>query len=173
MIRHENELTNQRITWLLTIQGFMFAALCITWGKPGFATLVYPICIIGFSIPLSAYFALRSSSEAIDSIWTWWLNFEGKSLDGPGIMYRDAQLEDIILKNQAGTGAQNLEIRKKNIAYLLPWNFYPRLFMVIWLFIPIFYNIQTTTLNNEEAQATHVTIIVQPADQQGSDDIPE
>lgn len=33
LIRHENELINQRLTWLGTFQGLLLAALAFAWDK--------------------------------------------------------------------------------------------------------------------------------------------
>ena len=35
MLRHENELTNHRIQWFLTINGFLFTAIAIFGNQPG------------------------------------------------------------------------------------------------------------------------------------------
>jgi len=35
MVRHENDLINQRMGWLLQLQGFLFAALAFGWDQPG------------------------------------------------------------------------------------------------------------------------------------------
>jgi hypothetical protein len=33
MVRHENELMNHRVSWLLTLQGLLFTALGFAWDK--------------------------------------------------------------------------------------------------------------------------------------------
>jgi hypothetical protein len=35
MIQHENELTNHRIQWFLTLQGFLFTSVALYGDQPG------------------------------------------------------------------------------------------------------------------------------------------
>jgi hypothetical protein len=67
MIVHENELTNQRVQWLLTVQGLLFTALAFAWkdAKP----LICPLCIVGVAVSvatiLNVYFATRAVERLV------------------------------------------------------------------------------------------------------------
>ena len=55
IIRDENQLVNQRITWLLTIQGFLFTALSLSLKNPSAENIVWIFILIGISVSLSAF----------------------------------------------------------------------------------------------------------------------
>jgi hypothetical protein len=48
MVRHENELTNQRLTWMVTLNGLMLTGLGFIWGKPYDKQVIAVFCILGF-----------------------------------------------------------------------------------------------------------------------------
>jgi hypothetical protein len=43
MIKHENELVNQRLTWMFTLQGPLFAASSFLWKEN-----ILPVMVFGF-----------------------------------------------------------------------------------------------------------------------------
>jgi len=62
MLRHENELTNHRLMWLLIGQGFIANAYISIQGTGGPVKLVLPV--IGILLTLSAFFLLYKSYQA-------------------------------------------------------------------------------------------------------------
>jgi len=47
MIEHENLLVNYRLTWLIALQGLLFAALGFAWGKPDTRQIIEVFCWMG------------------------------------------------------------------------------------------------------------------------------
>jgi hypothetical protein len=69
MIRNENELTNNRLTWLLVVQGFLFNAAASFWNEQK-ALII--IAILGILTSVSVFYALLLSRRArkyLRSLW--------------------------------------------------------------------------------------------------------
>jgi hypothetical protein len=65
MIRHEDDLRNQRLGYLLTLDGLLFAALGFAWGAKDAKWLVLALTVVGVVVALSATAAMHLSSKAI------------------------------------------------------------------------------------------------------------
>jgi hypothetical protein len=66
LIRHENELINQRLTWLGTFQGLLLAALAFAWDKKSAGGIVCVLCTVGAMVAISTGVATRRANRAID-----------------------------------------------------------------------------------------------------------
>jgi hypothetical protein len=71
MIMHENELVNHRLTWLCQIQGFLFAALAVTWnsGSEAPERIRYMLCLAGVLVAISSRYGLNASIKAIENLY--------------------------------------------------------------------------------------------------------
>jgi hypothetical protein len=115
MIRHEDDVIDQRITWLCQIQGFLFAALALTWKEPTESRLVPVICLVGLLVAVSSGLALRSARLAISNLVKWWDNkIRQSGYLGPDVFAR-----------RVG----------KSFTHLLPWTSLPVLFFLAWISI--------------------------------------
>jgi hypothetical protein len=116
MLRHEDELTNQRTTWLMTIQGLLFAAMAFAWGNsPSF---LYLLCAVGIAVSWSAGHALMAAERAKANLYEWWETRGGEGYDGPPVVgWRSKQ-----------------ESWKR---WLRPWQVLPTIFVVAWLGIAV------------------------------------
>jgi hypothetical protein len=56
MICSEDEFINHRLTWLVTLQGLLFAALGIAWEKPKFQFLIILLGIVGIVVSITSFF---------------------------------------------------------------------------------------------------------------------
>ena len=65
MIQHEDDLRNQRLGYLLTLNGLLFTALAFAWRAPRALSLVLILAAMGALIATSAYFSMRLSDRAI------------------------------------------------------------------------------------------------------------
>jgi hypothetical protein len=63
-VRHENELTNQRLTWMSTLNGLMPTGLGFIWGKHYDQQVIPVFCVLGVVICFSAYLSLRAAEDA-------------------------------------------------------------------------------------------------------------
>jgi hypothetical protein len=71
LVEHENTLQNFRLSWFLTSQSLLFAALGFAWDK-GTTFVVCTLCAVGFTTATSAFVALRLSDKAFKNLKTWW-----------------------------------------------------------------------------------------------------
>jgi hypothetical protein len=119
MICHENEVTNHRVSWLLTLEGLLFAALGFAWDKPDGKPLIWVFCFLGALVALSAWSVLDGSQLAIERLRKWWIDFPYKSEKSPGILgycYEPKRFP-------------------KLFPWLLPWRAFPILFVTAWLLV--------------------------------------
>jgi hypothetical protein len=114
LIKHENDLLNHRLTWFITIQGLLFAALGFAWSKSDAKELVFVFCGLGILTAVSSAFALWGGANAIDQLST------EEKIDDQPIIGRRAGIE--------------------KFAY--PWYSFPVLFGAAWGSI-LWINLQT------------------------------
>jgi len=86
VIEHENTLVNNRVTWLLVSQGFLFAAygtLLTSWGKAElrigretFVLLLLALLIISGYICISIGIVLAAAVKHIKYVHSWWYKIE-------------------------------------------------------------------------------------------------
>jgi hypothetical protein len=64
MLREENTLRDQRLSYVLTINGFLFAGLGFAWNGPEAKRLVVLLAVFGVAIALITMQAMETSSQA-------------------------------------------------------------------------------------------------------------
>lgn len=104
LIKHENDLINHRLSWFITIQGLLFAALGFAWGKTETRELVFVFCGLGMLTAVSTACVLWDGATAIEQ-----LSKENSAVREP------------IIGRRAGI---------KKFAY--PWYSFPVLFGLAW-----------------------------------------
>lgn len=127
MIQHEDHLRDQRLGWLLTFNGFLFATFGLAWDHPETEGLIAVVSCLGLVVALSAMATMRVSDEAIRRL--------------AGLAADDAR------KGGAGDEVALPLVQAMDSAYLrglpgptrfLPrlyiWNLVPRALAVAWLF---------------------------------------
>ncbi len=112
MIRHENDLINHRLTWLMASEGLLFTALgvVVSKGNTAIANQLIPILsFMGVLLAVSANFALHGADMAL-----WNLS---------GLAPADKRKPDVI--------------GYRNCLYGLfsPWRIFPPMFIVAWSLI--------------------------------------
>jgi hypothetical protein len=107
LIRLENDALNYRMTWFLTLQGLLFAALAFAWDKG--AAIIVVFSIVGILSSVSVGILLRYGILAIKELE------KVSRADGH---------QPVIGKGYSGTSAV--------MHFLLPWHFLPILFVVAW-----------------------------------------
>jgi hypothetical protein len=115
MIQHEDDIVNQRFVWLCQIQGFLFAALALAWKEPTANQLAQLLCILGFAVSVTSWFALRSAWLAVANLLGWWDEHKLPNYAGPDVFAR---------RVEPGWGT-----------YLSPWNILPMLFGLAWIIV--------------------------------------
>lgn len=147
MIKHENEIRNQRTNWFLVIQGFLIAGIC---KLPSESYLHLLIAIVGFVSSIAFRHAAWRSTLAVSYALACWekrVGAERKTKLPPvslitkdildaeksskkdnswklairELMYRD-KTEDELRKDK----------KKNQRDYLLPYRLLPVLFLVFW-----------------------------------------
>lgn len=115
MIRHEDDVINQRFTWLCQIQGFLFAALALAWKEPTANQMALILWPLGFIVSVTSWFALKSARKAVANLVRWWDENKAASYAGPDVFGR--------------------RVEPSWRDYLRPWNILPILFCLAWLIV--------------------------------------
>ena len=68
MNRHENELLNQRLTWLGVFNGLFFTSLGIIINNNAFNTIYFLICFTGLFVSISIGVGCDKANRAIDEL---------------------------------------------------------------------------------------------------------
>lgn len=66
MLQHEDTLRDQRLSWLLTLNGFLFAALSFAWRSSVALALI--LAGVGIAVAGSSWATLRVSELAFDTL---------------------------------------------------------------------------------------------------------
>jgi len=120
LIKTENELINQRLTWLGTFQGLLIAALAFTWNEESAVAVVWVFCILGAMVSLSTSLAVYRANKAIKNYEDEWDSIKGKDYSGPDI---------------EGVRSSDGCFWWLMPGYILPW-----LFLLGWLSIAVIHN---------------------------------
>ena len=67
-VMHENDLMNHRITWFITLQGLLFAALGFSWGKTGAKNLIIILGFLGILTSASSALVLWGGANSIEKL---------------------------------------------------------------------------------------------------------
>ena len=112
MIFKEDEFVNHRLTWLVTVQGLLFAALGFAWGKG--TALTGLLGAIGIVVSITSFVCLLVSQQAIHGLVKKWDLRKKDDYVGPDIIgFRSSAI----------------------VGLLLPWIILPLLFVVAWIFV--------------------------------------
>jgi hypothetical protein len=115
MIQHENEIINNRLTWLLTFQGLLLAALGFAWGAKDSKPLVVIFGALGIIVSVVSVFGLLAATNAMYGLVDWWHEHRPAGYSGPDVI-----------------GAAVPPDRWVGWRYLTPWNLFPLLFAGAW-----------------------------------------
>jgi len=72
MIDQENKLVSDRVGWLTTVQGLLFAGLGFAWDKPTAAAFIRVLCSLGVSISVIVLLSLVGATQAQVELLEWW-----------------------------------------------------------------------------------------------------
>jgi hypothetical protein len=117
MMEREDELTNQRMTWMAAFNGLLFAGLGFAWDKSSSRSLTDLFCILGSSVSFLTGFALFLAARSQRRLLFWWRRMKPKDYDGPGVM-----------------GAEPWDKRGYTM-YIAPWTCVAFIFFGSWLWI--------------------------------------
>ncbi|MGD1075872.1 MAG: hypothetical protein ABR903_07315 [Thermodesulfovibrionales bacterium] len=127
MIRHENDVTNHRIMWLLIGEGFIANAFVVAWR--GSASAVFMLSFAGILVTLSAFLMLYKSYQARG-----YLEFLGKQAKQGTLHEEHLPLVVAEKKDQRLVEGRLVCPWFRQAGDLLePWLFLPSLFMFMWL----------------------------------------
>jgi hypothetical protein len=121
LIRHENELTNHRVTWLLVSQGILFTAAAVFVKIHWFPAVVLGVVGIAFAVSIGQ--SLQNSFEARQYIKGKWR----ESLRAAGFEWEEFPPLD---GGVPGVRAIN---------WLFPWIAVPRVIMIAWFLLICFF----------------------------------
>jgi hypothetical protein len=119
MIDAENKLISDRLGWLLTTQGLLFAGLGVAWKDPTAKPLVFIVNLLGLAVSMTILMCLIGSSRAQARLLKWWADTHSKEYSGPPVI--------------------GLEPPGRLAAiFLAPWNWMTLFFLLAWLAILYF-----------------------------------
>jgi hypothetical protein len=81
VIQHDNELTNHRIQWFLTISGFLFTAVALSGNQPGRKVFGFVVAIIGLATCVSFEVALNIGRKAWERMTNLWDEYRARCSD--------------------------------------------------------------------------------------------
>jgi hypothetical protein len=84
MIKSENELINQRMSWVSAFNGFLFAATAFAWDKS--SVLVAVLAILGIAVSLLSGAALLAANSAFRGLYAWWQENKPADYTGPDVI---------------------------------------------------------------------------------------
>jgi hypothetical protein len=111
MIYKEVEFINHRVTWLVTLQGLLFAALGFAW-KDG-KELIPVLCVLGIGVSLTSLIPLWSAQHAIERLYREWNLKKDPAYNGPDVIGYYSRIPGIKL--------------------IMPWLLLPLMFSVSWI----------------------------------------
>src|SRR5688572_2326592 len=84
-IEHEDNLINQRMTWLINAQAFFFGVLGIIGGvsENYGSVLTISIELLGFIIAISSFVGIKNAGDAVAELATWWWRYREENLIDP------------------------------------------------------------------------------------------
>ena len=118
-VKHENELINQRLTWLGTFQGLLLAALAFAWDKSDAKPIIFVLGILGIAVAASIAIGTCRANQALNRLGRYWDKVKPKDYSG---------LDVEGIRSQAGC-----------FWWLMPGYFLPIAFLVAWVAILYFH----------------------------------
>ncbi len=115
MIDAENRLVSERMAWLTTLQGLLFAALGFVWDKPDAGAFMHVLCGVGIVMSGVILSTLVSASKAQRDLLAWW-DRHRDGYDGP----------DVIGRRPSGLWFAR---------FLAPWSVIAMTFIVAWIVV--------------------------------------
>jgi len=114
LIRHENDLVNQRLTWLIQSQGLLFTALGASWANGLSSNVGLVLSPLGIGAAISIWLAISFYSPTVRSLQQAWVKF---------VPEEERKRRFVI-----GTYAPSSGIGKM----LRPWRALPPMFILAW-----------------------------------------
>lgn len=129
MVRHENDVSNHRTTWLMVTQGILFTAVSAVIKEVPWAAAA--IAVIGILITISIGHSLKNSYESRKYLKDLWRR-----------RVEDREYKsDEILPLDGGYPGNNA------ITWLLPGNFIPKVVIAAWFLLLVYLVCQWTRQN--------------------------
>jgi hypothetical protein len=122
MIRHEDKLRAEKLGWLLTLNGLLFAGAGFAWNtdEPGQRTaLVFVLGFLGVVSGISAFVTMTLSGKAIGKLRDWSDNRPAEAWEAPVVGMRSADLGNMSWAR-----------------WLQPWFVLPWGLVVVWCALP-------------------------------------
>ena len=113
LIKQESDVSNHRLTWMVTLQGFLFASLSFAWDK-GIA-LSAVLALLGVFSSASSLIALYVAHQATVKIIASWEKNRPQDYDGPDVI--------------------GYFVEGKLRTFAMPWFSLPFLLILAWLVI--------------------------------------
>ena len=90
MIRHEDNLINNRVGWMCATSGLFATAVGFLWGKGSTTFLICGIALVGFASCFATLFTLLAATKAMARLRRYWRENVPADYKGPGVMGLDS-----------------------------------------------------------------------------------
>ena len=113
LVRHENELINQRIGWLVQTEGLLFAALAFSWERA--SRLSYILAAVGIATAVSIGSVTYLYGPAVRNVNKFW----------------EARVPEHRRRNRLVIGLSTPSGRLLKLLH--PWRALPVIFVAVWI----------------------------------------
>ena|SRR2546428_3639312 len=113
LIKQESDVSNHRLTWMVTLEGFLFASLSFAWNEG--VALSAVLAFLGVFSSVSSLIALYVAHEATVKIIASWERNRPQDYDGPDVI-------GYFVKGRLRT-------------FAMPWFLLPFLLILTWVVI--------------------------------------
>lgn len=137
LIRHEDELRSQRLGWMLTASGFLFAAIAFAWANANSLALVVVIAAVGISISISTLVGLHASTTAIRLLRDRAEAHEVALRNSGSADTTDAPVVGITPDELRTTGRLTNATVFRLFEVLYPWRFIPVMLTLVWIVVAL------------------------------------
>jgi hypothetical protein len=86
LVQEENHRINERMTWLVQLEGLLFAAVGFVWGKPDDQRIVIALAVLGIFSTAAIFTSLWWAVKAMDDIERDWRDGFGQYYCGPRVI---------------------------------------------------------------------------------------
>ncbi|MGK7898645.1 MAG: hypothetical protein AB4372_34780 [Xenococcus sp. (in: cyanobacteria)] len=134
-IKHENILINNRLTWLLTLQGFLLAGLgLLIRDSKSHSTLIFIFVVLGVSTNIITFMSIWAAQTAIEKLDKSWADHPELSKirykQNNKIRYKQNNKDKVLTLLMKGAGIEKVHKRAKWATYGIPLSF-----LVAWILI--------------------------------------
>jgi len=127
-VRHENNLVNQRITWMLLLQGLLLTSLGLLWKNKSSWPPAIALCLVGIMSCLTVGSSLSAGIEHLDKLNPFVERLETAVAEKFDAVAKEKGLEC----TECQTG---FRLAIPHVPCVYPWDILPWFFAITWVIL--------------------------------------